>query len=372
MSPSRAPIAAEVLRWARESAGLGLEDAARAIGVPEGRLELAEAGEGQLTMIQARKAARTYARPFALLFLPTPPEEDPADVQFRRLRDAPELPWPPGMRALARRVPDLQDQAAEIFDAIDEPPGWREGEAILDRQEDIPRAAALLREFVGVSLAAQKTAAAQDRQGYRAYRVWREAIEERGLLVLQDGSLELEEMRGFAAPHADVPAIVINTKDDVRARLFTLVHELSHLLWIGGTEERHEQLAGATLMPQPQFEADLRSTSGTLVERVDELARIYATTPDATAVRVAWLGLVPWQDINETRTLIRERGGPRGASGGDAYRNVVARLGPGFVRRILGAVDQSAMSELAAARVLGVRVGTFARLRNEVERPDVA
>src|SRR4051812_6051918 len=107
MKTDRAPIEPAVLRWARESAGIPLEDAAKGIRVSEKRLEAAENGAGQLTMNQAREAAKTYSRPFATLFLPQPPEEEPVEVQFRRLRDAPPLPWPPEMRALARRVPAL-------------------------------------------------------------------------------------------------------------------------------------------------------------------------------------------------------------------------------------------------------------------------
>lgn len=116
MRGTNAPVQPALLRWARESAGLPAEEAARRIGVTGGRLAAAEAGELPLTLNQARKAAEVYQRPFALLFLPEPPTEDPVEVQFRRLRDAPALPWPPSMRTLARQVLALQDEADALFD----------------------------------------------------------------------------------------------------------------------------------------------------------------------------------------------------------------------------------------------------------------
>ena len=331
-------------------------------------LEKAESGEALLTLIQARKAAAVYERPFVVLFLPAPPEEDPPEVQFRRLRDAPALPWAPPMRVLAREVPALQDEADALFEALEEHPRWPDAAGIFAREPDPERLGAAVRQLVGVSVQLQKAAARTDPQGFRAFRVWREAIEQLGVLVLQDGTLPLEEMRGFAVPHRRVPALVINSNDDVRARLFTMLHEFAHLFWTGREESRYEEFAAAALMPRDEFARDFHAAAGrTLLEKVDALARQYATTPDATAVRVGWLQIASWEVIREVRAEIRERGG-RGsrASGGTHYRNIVARLGPQFVTRVLGAVETSAMSELAAARLLGIRVERFDELRREL------
>jgi hypothetical protein len=93
---------------------------------------------------------------------------------------------------------------------------------------------------------------------------------------------------------------------------------------------------------------------------------LYSVTSDAASVRVGWLDLAPWDDVNEVRAAIRRRGGPRSPAGGNYYRNVVTRLGPGFTSRVLNAVDQGLMSDLAAARVLGTRIAALDGLRNEL------
>lgn len=367
MRARRAPVAPEVLRWARESAGLASEAAAARIGIAPSRLAEAESGGPPLTLNQARRAADVYQRPFALLFLPAPPQEAPVEVQFRRLRDAPQLPWPPSMRALAREVPALQDEAAALLDALEEEPRWPQATDVFAPGRDLEGAGSALRELVGVSVDAQKRAARADPQGFRVFRVWREALEDLGVLVLQDGSLAVEEMRGFASPHPRVPAVVINTNDDVRARLFTMLHEFAHLFWSETDETRYEGFAAATLMPASVFTPDLQAAHGGLLERIDATARIYGTTPDATAVRAGWLELAPWDAIRDVRRSIRQRGGAGGrASGGNYYRNVVARMGPRLVKRVLTAVDANAMSELAGARLLGIRVERYDALRREL------
>lgn len=371
-APQRAPVRPEVLRWARESAAMSVNEAASRIGVKPTRLILAEGGEAQLTLNQARKAADLYERPFAVLFLPSPPDEDPLELQFRRFRDAPALPWPSKMRALGRLVPALQEEADALFEAIEEEPRWPEAVELFRSTSDLVRLGELIRRLVGVSLADQKAAARTDPQGFKAFRIWREAIEGLGILVLQDGSLTLGEMRGFASPHERVPAIVINTNDDVRARLFTMLHEFAHVLSSDPDENKSDEFAGVTLMPHAAFSSDFQSAPGaTLVERIDWTARNYSVTPDAVAVRVGWMGLVDWPEVSRARTEIRERRGESGrAKGGNHYRNVVVRMGPGFVGRVLAAVGQGAVSELGAARLLGVRVEGLGPLRKELQGAD--
>lgn len=68
--PTRAYVTPAALRWARESIGFEIDEAANRVGVKPERLEQAERGEWQLTLRQAEEAARLYQRLFAALFVP--------------------------------------------------------------------------------------------------------------------------------------------------------------------------------------------------------------------------------------------------------------------------------------------------------------
>ncbi|MGH3064228.1 MAG: ImmA/IrrE family metallo-endopeptidase [Gaiellaceae bacterium] len=94
-------------------------------------------------------------------------------------------------------------------------------------QRRSPRHGRTARRLLGVALAEQKSW--RDTSGYRPLREWVDATQALGAVVMQDGSLEVDDMRGFASP-GDVPAIVVNTNDDPRARAFTIVHQLGQLL----------------------------------------------------------------------------------------------------------------------------------------------
>ena len=204
-SSTYAHVTPEVLRWARESVGYSAQEAASKLGIFTWQLEAAEDGIELLTLPQAEQAAELYDRPLAALFRPSPPHEEPPEAQFRRLPGAPEPPWPPEMHRLARRVRQRQAAADELYDLLDETPPWPETARQLSRvgHDDL---ATVARRRLGISVDEQ--ASWQDSSGYAPLRAWVDAVEAQGVLVMQDGSMPLATMRGFASMHDSVPAVI--------------------------------------------------------------------------------------------------------------------------------------------------------------------
>jgi Zn-dependent peptidase ImmA (M78 family)/transcriptional regulator with XRE-family HTH domain len=370
-SSSYAHVTPEVLRWARESTGYSIEDAASKIGVSWSELEAAEEGYDLLTLRQAERAAATYERPLAALFLPAPPSEEPAEAVFRRLPGAPAPPWPPEMVLLSRRVRDRQEAVVELHELLEQDSRWA---ALVPRLQvaDVDALPSVVRKLLGISLEEQTSW--QDRSGYTPLRAWVDAVEAVGVFVMQDGSMPLEMMRGFAAPHDVAPAIVANTQDDPRARAFTVVHELGHLVLASNgqrvgpeTEEWCEDFAGNVLAPREDFAPAFRRTNGDdLLSRVDQVALEFGITPMAAVVRLGRYGALSNREAGQLLSLIRARGRPREPSGGQYYRTAIGRLGPAFIRLVFTAVEGQALTYPAASRLLGVKVNNFGKLRDHL------
>ncbi len=359
-----------VLRWARESIGLETHEVARELGVHTWQIETAEQGIELLTLRQAERLAKLYDRPLATLFMPEPPDEDPPETQFRRLPGAPDLPWPAAMHKLARRIRERQEAAIELMDLLGDETPWRRVAAQFHGQR--PGAlAAVARELLAISVDEQTSWS--DSSGYLPLRSWVDAIERLGVLVMQDGSMTPEEMRGFAAFHELAPAIVANTKDDPRARAFTVIHEFGHLAWAvsgargAGDETWCNQFAGEVLMPEPEFSEAFAGLRLPPDARVPSLALLFGVTPLAAAVRIASLGLLPAETRDALVDSIRSRPAPQRRPGGNFYLNKVAWLGPAFIRLVLEAVDEQAVTLSNAAGLLGVKVSQFDTLRTTVE-----
>ncbi len=352
--------------------GFSETDAAGRIGVRLWQLQAAEEGADLLTLRQAERAAAAYDVPLAVLFCENPPAEEPQAQQFRRLPGTPVPPWPPPMRALARRVGQRQQAAAELRELLEEDTPWA---AVVERFGDGREAwAEVARDALGIGLDEQLSW--RDTDGYVPLRRWIDAVETLGVLVMQDGSMPVDALRGFAAPHVAVPVIVLNTNDDPRARAFTLMHELAHLLLAvrgrpvdAEAEEWCDGFAGDVLMPRATL-AELAPgvVKPSLIARVDELALRFGVTPLAMAIRLGRLGLLPRDELREVIREIKLRPPRQRGDGGDYYKNEIARLGPSFIRLVLTALEGQALTYSSASTLLNVKVNRFDRLRGYVDR----
>src|SRR6516225_7320415 len=83
---SEAEVDPAILAWARSTAGLSVEEAARSLQTSPQRLtEWEEEGGRHPSMAQLRRMAALYKRLLSDFFLPSPPREDPIPHDFRRL-----------------------------------------------------------------------------------------------------------------------------------------------------------------------------------------------------------------------------------------------------------------------------------------------
>ncbi len=368
-------ITPEVLLWARESAGYSSEDAAASINLSWSELEAVENGYDLLTLRQAEKLAKLYGRPLATLFLSEPPAEEPQDTQFRRLPGAPTPPWPAAMQLLARRIRERQDAAIELYEALDEAPPWT-STATDFIARDRTSLARVARQVLGIGRDEQ----ARWAEKYAPLRAWTDAVEGQGILVMQDGSMPVADMRGFASIDAAVPVVVANTKDDPRARAFTIMHEFGHLVLVanGVPPDRHterwcNEFAGEVLMPSDWLaEAYHEAAAPSLLGRVEQVARTFSVTPLAAAVRLRATGLVDERVgddvIDDIRARSQEAVRPP-SGGGDYYLNQIAGLGPRFIQLVFSALDGQAVTYSVASTLLaGVKVNHFEKLRDQLGR----
>lgn len=366
--PARAYTTPEVLRWARESAAMSLETAAHSVNVRPERLLEAERGDHFLTLRQAKMLAQAYGRSLTTLFRPEPPEEASTEARFRRLHGAPPPPWSSDLIKLERAIGERQDAAVEIYAALGEPPPWHEAANRLGLSRRLPGPDAVM-QLLDLAPPALRSPTAGDRWFSR--RVVLRAVEWAGVLVIRQPVPD-EGVRGFLAPHPDVPAIYVNSSEDPRAQAFTIIHEFAHLLLaVTGQRETDEeawceQYAGELLMPQETFELRLAAhRSRGPIRCAIELGRDFGVTPLAAAVRARRLELFSAPDLIAVMDRSTER--PEPARGGNGNRTKVAKLSPSFTDLVLAAADSSAITLTDASRLLRTKVDDFPKLRKYVE-----
>src|SRR5437667_187434 len=97
----------EVVRWARVSAGLGVEDVAARLHVSSEVLDEWETGQSNPTLSNLQRLAEICKRPLAVFFLPKPPKELPTPTDFRRLPSAKRSSLSPEFHLALRRAQRL-------------------------------------------------------------------------------------------------------------------------------------------------------------------------------------------------------------------------------------------------------------------------
>jgi Zn-dependent peptidase ImmA (M78 family) len=220
----KAAINPELLVWARQTAGFDLSAAAERLGVEEEKLAAWEAGDDQLSIPQLRKIAELYKRPLAVLYLPEPPLTFQPMHDFRRLPDLGLGRFSPELTFEIRSAQQRRELALELFEDVDEEiPLFSLTTTI---KEDPEAVGSFIRNALNVDYRLQSSW----RDARASFLAWRSKIEDAGALVFQASRIESDEASGFAIWADPLPVMVVNRKDAYPRRVFSLLHELAHLM----------------------------------------------------------------------------------------------------------------------------------------------
>ncbi|MDT3683739.1 MAG: XRE family transcriptional regulator [Pseudorhodoplanes sp.] len=377
----KALVEPAMLVWARETASLSQEELAEGIGVAVERVQAWESDEDKPSIAQLRKIAKKCKRPLSVFYLPEPPQGFQALRDFRRLAAARAGRFSSELAYEVRAAHERRLVALEVLETLGEQPdalGLTAG--VNDNAEVIGMR---IRERLGITLARQS------RWGdtSKAFRAWRDAIEGAGVLVSVIGGahhqIDIEEMRGFAIADQPLPMIVVNGKDRSGGRIFTLLHELGHIILgqsvientvepgdtlpapVRAMERFCNQVAAASLMPRDDLLAEAVVRAKTPLrslwsdEEIESLARRYGVSREALLVRLVELRQVTnafYQGKRAEYARQREEEIEEAPSGFAPYRQqVLGYIGRGFARLVLQGYHNNQLTLSAVSGYLGVQ-----------------
>lgn len=214
---------AELLVWAREQSYMDLPTAAHKIGQPVERLAEWEVGARVPTLSQLRTIADTYKRSVGVFFLREIPKVPKRPVDYRRLELSTLDAMSPVLAHGIREAEAKREAAFDIYAQLEEAvPAWTLN---IDKAAPAQVAAQIIADRLGVTMEKRRTWTSH----YDALNGWRSAIEELGVIVVQLSRVSIDEMRGCSLALYPLPVIILNGADSPLGRVFTLLHELTHL-----------------------------------------------------------------------------------------------------------------------------------------------
>ncbi|MDB9429810.1 ImmA/IrrE family metallo-endopeptidase [Microcystis aeruginosa CS-555/01A07] len=215
----------KIIQWARERARYSLESVAVKFKKDVSVIEKWESGEDFPTYSQLEKLAEIYKRPLALFFFPEPPLEAEEKQEFRTLPDFEIENLAADTIYALRQAKAMQLSLQEINNGINPSTKKIFQDISVSSSDDLRILAEQIRNYLNVTLEEQLTWNDQE----TALKKWRSAVEEAGIFIFKR-SFKQREISGFCLIDIEFPIIYINNSTEKSRQIFTIFHELAHIL----------------------------------------------------------------------------------------------------------------------------------------------
>jgi Zn-dependent peptidase ImmA (M78 family)/transcriptional regulator with XRE-family HTH domain len=403
-----ANINPEILVWARESAGMSLEDAANRLGLSSSetnsaseKLEEFEAGEKFPTRNQLAKFATVYRRPLITFYMKHPPEKGARGEDFRTLTGALSARQNAMLDALLRDIRARQEMVKSLLEDEEETaPREYVGSATI--KDGVQAVANNIAQTLGFAVTARRTGTPED-----LFRNLRNRAEQIGVFVVLVGDLGSHHssigetvFRGFAIADKIAPFVVINDQDAKAARSFTLLHELAHI-WLGQTgvsgaapeaimpatavgkiEQFCNDVAGEFLLPTSAFNVKPQNLDGSNKEAALRVVQSFADTWKVSESMVAhrfnrhgWITPAVYRELTADYAArwhamkLKAKDKAKESESGPSYYVVKQfKLGNALVDVVRRTLRNNELTHTKAAKVLGVKPGSVEPLLRRLER----
>jgi len=252
----------------------------------------------------------------------------------------------------------------------------------LDLRESVEVQASEVRKALGITLNDQLDWKSDD----LALKRWREALETLGVFVFK-APFKQKDISGFCLLDADFPLIYLNNSATKTRQIFSLLHELAHLLLningiskfessyinrLPATERCIEQfcnkIAAEILIPSDDFAqqiAGFPSNAETVQDHLfANLGSRYGVSREAVLRRLLDMARVSQSFYEQKAKLWSSQ--KKAAPGGDWYASQNTYLSDRLAREVIGRHYRNQISVEQASEFLGIKAKNFAGLEQRI------
>lgn len=324
------------------------------------------------------KIASVYRRPFALFYFPQPPKHFKPLKDFRRfqgeyiLTEEEEYTLQKELLLFQQK----REIALELYEQLETPiPTFSLSGSLKQKPEKL---AEQIIGFLGI----QHHELAAIKPGYDALNYWKQIFEEKGVLVFQSSGVPLHIMRGACVAEEQLPVVVVNSNDTVNGRIFSLFHELVHIVlredgisnFRYQTKELYDKVEvfcnhtaaevlvpGSLLLAHPSVQKHDSENPVWLDKELRELSTHFCVSQEVILRRLLSLNRTTnkyYQHFRQHQVFDKKHAEP----GGNYYRNVIAKNGMLFINLALQGFHQEKLTASSLADFLKVKVSNLPEL----------
>jgi len=379
-SMSQVKVSPAVLAWAIQRSGHAPQD----LGDRFKKLHLWLDGTEPPTLRQLEQLASATHTPLGLLFLDVPPVDKLSIPHFRTMSGdavkAPSVDLIETIQAMEYRQAWIREyglaEGKERMKAV--------GSATVGQTPE--SVASKMRDALGLSPNWTRS----DKTWEDVLRRFSTALEDAGILVVLNGvvgndthrRLDPEEFRGFVLADDVVPLIFVNGADSKRAQMFTLAHELAHVVFGFSAafdlremapaddqiERACDRAAEEFLLPEKEFK-DAWTRAGKSSKGFAEIGTQFRISDVIVARRAYDLDLIARGTFDDfyAEYAASVRAAKSDSSGGNFYNSQPFKVGRSFGQTVVRALHEGKLLYTEAYRMTGLHGATFEKFALSIE-----
>lgn len=374
-----------ILLWARQTIGLSTKEVAEKLKRSADVIEEWESGSSAPSYSQLEKLAyEVYKRPLALFFMPSIPEENPPQQEFRSLPDSDLLSLLPDTRLRIRNAHAYQFALKELFEGRNPSREqiWNRINLTLDGS--VVQQSAAIRDILGISLNEQTSW----KDNGRALKEWRSAIEGSGVFVFK-WTFKQKDISGLSLLDQEFPLIYVNNSNARSRQTYSLFHELAHILLningickddvqhvselplvVRNVEQFCNSIAAEVLVPIADFTEQTKILPFNIDQADDQtladLADRYSVSREVILRRLLDQGRVTAQSYN--RRVHGWNSQLVSGKGGNYYATFNTYLSQRFAKEVVRQYSRNRLTVEKAAELLGIKARNFTILEQYIQR----
>lgn len=384
-----APVHPQTLHWIRIELGLSLETIAKKTNFSVENLQKWEEGTEKLTLSQTKKIAKIYKVSVAFLYQKQTPDEHhfKSIVDFRRASSRYE-PFSDRLHLAIRKAHFRQTWMSEFLQSENKQPlDWL---GCFSNNDNFFEIAEKCKNWLNIEQ--EKIKILQDDK--EAFDYWVEKIEGKGVIVASNHThsaykIDREEYSGIVLYDEYAPLILLNPKDKPSRKIFTLLHELAHLLIkpesclsainFRTNEDEYDELevfcnniASAVLIDKNIVNKSWQQQTSES-DNIEILTKKFKVSYSAVAVALKKYDIINQETLNQLldfyKTKFQENESK--SKGGKTIpdKQVLDRCGKLLTTQVLSAYEQGTIDSLEVYDVLGMKLKYLNKLSDRLQFP---
>ncbi len=354
-----------------------VDEVARRLKKSADAIQAWEAGTDSPTYCQLESLAyKVYKRPIAVFFFSEPPDVPRPRNSFRTLPETELEELSPQFMRIYNKAIAMQIGLGELNEGVNPASRRILEELHFGTWTDARQMAAEVRQYLGIDLQTQMAWRGAD----KAFKEWRGAVEHKGVFVFKD-AFKQDDISGFCLADPTFPMIYINNSTPHTRQVFTLFHELAHLLlgtggitkidetYLRGIRGENRQIevlcsrfTAEFLVPDEDFSRHCRVHVSD--QTIQDLSDRYSVSREVILRKLYDRGLVgrsEYERKSQAWIADAQMWRPYGKAG-DYYRNQAVYLGDTYMALVFRKLYQGQISQSDAAEYLGVKADHLAGL----------